>query len=164
MHGRSRTTGDPRIPTMLTRNTSGFHRPGTLCGSEQRVIGSRHGGGGRGKGGRGGRGGAGVDWKLMGEGQVQLEVRSEKWARWIISTAQRANMVNQGRKRRRQRQAAASGGEGARREGGSDSGGKIRRIGGCPTGRQGTRWSVGKRYGNCCQYHIRAPQNRNGTP
>ena len=28
MHGRSRMTIDPRIPAMLGRSTSGFHRPG----------------------------------------------------------------------------------------------------------------------------------------
>ena len=28
MHGRSRTTMDPRIPTLPGRSTSGFHRPG----------------------------------------------------------------------------------------------------------------------------------------
>ena len=28
MHGRSRTTIDPRTPTMLRRSTWGFHRPG----------------------------------------------------------------------------------------------------------------------------------------
>ena len=28
MHGRSRITIYPRIPTMLGRSTSGFHRPG----------------------------------------------------------------------------------------------------------------------------------------
>ena len=27
MHGRSRVTVDPRIPTMPGRSTSGFHRP-----------------------------------------------------------------------------------------------------------------------------------------
>ena len=29
--GRSRMTIDPRIPTMLGRSTSGFHRPGSPC-------------------------------------------------------------------------------------------------------------------------------------
>ena len=28
VHGRSRMTIDPRIPTMLGRSTSGFHQPG----------------------------------------------------------------------------------------------------------------------------------------
>ena len=28
MHGRSRMTIDPRIPTIPARNTLGFHRPG----------------------------------------------------------------------------------------------------------------------------------------
>ena len=31
MHGRSRMTRDPRIPTMLGRSTSGFHQPGRHC-------------------------------------------------------------------------------------------------------------------------------------
>ena len=31
MHGRSRMTIDPRIPTMPGRSTSGFHRPGRHC-------------------------------------------------------------------------------------------------------------------------------------
>ena len=31
MHGRSRTTIDPRIPTMPGRSMSGFHRPGRHC-------------------------------------------------------------------------------------------------------------------------------------
>ena len=31
MHGRSRTTIDPRIPPMPGRSTSGFHRPGRRC-------------------------------------------------------------------------------------------------------------------------------------
>ena len=31
MHGRSHVTIDPRIPTMLGRSTSGFHRPGRHC-------------------------------------------------------------------------------------------------------------------------------------
>ena len=29
VHGRSRMTIDPRIPTMPGRSTSGFHQPGT---------------------------------------------------------------------------------------------------------------------------------------
>ena len=32
MHGRSRMTIDPRIPTMLGRSTSGFHQPGRRGG------------------------------------------------------------------------------------------------------------------------------------
>ena len=31
MHGGSRMTTDPRIPTMPERKTSGFHRPGRHC-------------------------------------------------------------------------------------------------------------------------------------
>ena len=31
VHGRSRMTIDPRIPTMPGRSTSGFHRPGRHC-------------------------------------------------------------------------------------------------------------------------------------
>ena len=31
MHGRSRTTISPRIPTMPGRSTSGFHQPGRHC-------------------------------------------------------------------------------------------------------------------------------------
>ena len=31
MHGRSRMTVDPRIPTIPGRSTSGFHRPGRHC-------------------------------------------------------------------------------------------------------------------------------------
>ena len=31
MHGRSRITVDPRIPTMPRRSMSGFHRPGRHC-------------------------------------------------------------------------------------------------------------------------------------
>ena len=31
VHGRSRMTIDPRIPTMPGRSTSGFHQPGKHC-------------------------------------------------------------------------------------------------------------------------------------
>ena len=31
VHGRSRMTTDPRIPTKPGRSTSGFHQPGKLC-------------------------------------------------------------------------------------------------------------------------------------
>ena len=31
MHGRSRMTIDPLIPTLPGRSTSGFHRPGRHC-------------------------------------------------------------------------------------------------------------------------------------
>ena len=31
MHGRSRMTKDPRIPTMQGRSTSGFHQAGSAC-------------------------------------------------------------------------------------------------------------------------------------
>ena len=31
MHGRTRKTINPRIPSMPGRSTSGFHRPGTQC-------------------------------------------------------------------------------------------------------------------------------------
>ena len=31
VHGRSRMTIDPRIPTMPGRSTSGFHQPGRHC-------------------------------------------------------------------------------------------------------------------------------------
>ena len=31
VHGRSRMTIDPRIPTMPGRSTSGFHYPGRHC-------------------------------------------------------------------------------------------------------------------------------------
>ena len=41
MHGRSRMTIDPRIPSMPGRSTSGFHRPG-----RHRYIPSGGGGGG----------------------------------------------------------------------------------------------------------------------
>ena len=36
MHGRSRTTIDPRIPAMPGRSTSGFHRPCRHCLHEAR--------------------------------------------------------------------------------------------------------------------------------
>ena len=36
VHGRSRMTIDPRIPTMPGRSTSGFHQPGRHCSNQAR--------------------------------------------------------------------------------------------------------------------------------
>ena len=36
MHGRSRMTVDPRIPTMPGRSTSGFHQTGRRCSHQAR--------------------------------------------------------------------------------------------------------------------------------
>ena len=36
MHGRSRMTVDPRIPTVPGQSTSGFHRPGRHCSHQGR--------------------------------------------------------------------------------------------------------------------------------
>ena len=36
VHGHSRMTIDPRIPTMLGRSTSGFHQPGRHCSHQAR--------------------------------------------------------------------------------------------------------------------------------
>ena len=46
VHGRSRVTIDPRIPTMLGRSTSGFHQPGRHCmhqsAKRREVFGESH--------------------------------------------------------------------------------------------------------------------------
>ena len=39
VHGRSRMTMDPRIPTLLGRSTSGFHQPGRHCLHQARSAG-----------------------------------------------------------------------------------------------------------------------------
>ena len=38
MHGRSRMTIDPRIPTMPGRSTSGFHQPGRHCLTKRPTV------------------------------------------------------------------------------------------------------------------------------
>ena len=38
MHGRSRMTIDPCIPTMPARSTSGFHGPGRHCLPKRREV------------------------------------------------------------------------------------------------------------------------------
>ena len=48
MHGRSRMTVDPRIPTIPRRSMSGFYRPGRHClqpsAKHREVSGESHGG------------------------------------------------------------------------------------------------------------------------